>query len=97
MKLREEMPSTASVEEIFAAHTDQAVREEACRRSGATTWSVSIEAADGGGVRIQVDRALPPDVPDMYKKFVGESIDVFFRKPEPRWISQQLFILRKEI
>jgi len=76
MKLREEMPSTASVEEIFAAHTDQAVREEACRRSGATTWSVSIEAADGGGVRIQVDRALPPDVPDMYKRFVGESIDV---------------------
>jgi hypothetical protein len=76
MKLTEQTSSDASVEEVFAAHCRQSVREEACRESHALSWDVSIEPAADGSVRIQVDRTMPPDVPDFIKKFLGDTIQV---------------------
>jgi hypothetical protein len=76
MKLTEQTSSEATVEEAFAAHCEQSVREKACRESRALSWDVSIEPADDGSVRIQVDRVMPPEVPDFIKKFLGDTISI---------------------
>jgi hypothetical protein len=76
MKLSETTPSEATAEQTFAAHCQQSVREEACKKSGALSWEVSIEPANDGSVRIQVDRSMPPEVPDFVKKFLGDTIEV---------------------
>jgi hypothetical protein len=75
MRLSETMSSDVSVEEAFAAHREQSVREQACKESGALSWDVSItEEADV--TRIQVDREMPPKVPDFVRRFLGDSISV---------------------
>ncbi|MGX7677787.1 DUF2505 domain-containing protein [Jatrophihabitans sp. DSM 45814] len=76
MKLSESITSEASVEQTFEAHCEPGVREAACKKSGALSWNVTIEPAADGTVRIQVDRSLPPDVPDFAKKFIGDKIEV---------------------
>lgn len=76
MKLRVENTSAASVEQTFASHVEQSVREEACRRSGAISYQVSIDRAEDGGARVQVDRVMAPTVPDFVQKFVGDSISI---------------------
>jgi uncharacterized Zn-binding protein involved in type VI secretion len=76
MKLSEQSSSEATVEEAFAARCEQKVREQACRESHAISWDVSIVPAADGSVRIQVDRVMPPDVPDFIKKFLGATIQV---------------------
>jgi hypothetical protein len=76
MKLSEQTSSEATVEEAFAAHCEQSVREQACRESQAISWDVNIQPAGDGSVRIQVDRVMPPDVPDFIKKFLGDTIQV---------------------
>jgi hypothetical protein len=75
MKLREENASDLTVEQTFEAHCEQAVREQACRESGALSWDVQI-TRDGDRARVQVERLMPPSVPDFVKKFVGDSIAV---------------------
>lgn len=76
MQLSVEHDSSASVEQMYAAHLDHAVREEACRQSGALRFAVDIAEHPGGGARIQVDRTMPATVPDFIRKFVGETIEV---------------------
>ena len=75
MKLSETTTSDINVEEAFEAHCEQSVREQACKESGALSWQVTIEE-QGGRTRIQVDRVMPPNVPDFVKKFLGETISV---------------------
>jgi hypothetical protein len=76
MKLSETTTSDVSVEDSFKAHCEESVRSEACRLSGALSWDVSIVPGSNGGVRIQVDRAMPPEVPDFVRKFLGDTINV---------------------
>lgn len=76
MKINVVNASAASVEQAFASHIEKSVREEACRRSGAISYEVSIEAKDDGGARVQVDRVMSPEVPDFIKKFVGDNIAI---------------------
>jgi hypothetical protein len=76
MKLRVETTSRATVEQSFASRVEQGVREQACRESGALSYEVSIERAADGGVRVGVRRVMPAQVPDMVRRFVGESITV---------------------
>jgi Protein of unknown function (DUF2505) len=75
MQLSVSTPSEATVEQSFAAHTERSVREQACRESGAVSWEIDIQRV-GAGARVQVDRVLKPDVPDMVRSFVGDSITV---------------------
>jgi hypothetical protein len=76
MKLRVEATSPATVEQSFASRVEQGVREQACRESGALSYEVSIEHAADGGARVQVRRVMPAQVPDVIRRFVGESIAI---------------------
>jgi hypothetical protein len=76
MKLRMETTSPATVEQSFASRVEQGVREQACRESGALSYEVSISHAADGGAQVRVRRVLPAKVPDLVRRFVGESIAV---------------------
>ena len=76
MKMRVETTSAATVEQTFASRVEQSVRERACRESGALSYEVLIEHAADGGARVQVQRVMAPQVPDLIRRFVGDSISV---------------------
>jgi hypothetical protein len=75
MKMTEVNASPGSVEDVFAAHCDQQVREDSCRATGARSWAVEI-VRDGDRARIQVDREMPPEVPDFVRRFLGDAVHV---------------------
>jgi hypothetical protein len=76
MQITERTSYDVSAEDVFAARCDQGVREQACQQGNAMSWEVRIEPVADGTVRIQVDRQMPPEVPEAFKKFVGDSIQV---------------------
>jgi hypothetical protein len=76
MKLRVETSSRATVEQNYAGRLEQSVREQACRESGALSYQVSIQPAADGGARVEVLRVMPAKVPDMVRRFVGDTITV---------------------
>jgi hypothetical protein len=76
MKLIETVRSEVSARDAFRALCQSSVREQACRESGALNWAVQIEPRADGGVRVQIDRAMPPEVPDFAKRLVGSEIKV---------------------
>jgi hypothetical protein len=76
MKMRMETTSPATVEQTFASRVEQGVREQACRESGALSYEVSISHAADGSAQVRVRRVLPAKVPDLVRRFVGESIPV---------------------
>lgn len=76
MKLSVRHAYSGSVEQIFASHTDQDVREQACRQSGALSFQVRVRSAADGSARVEVERVMPATVPDYVRKFVGDSITV---------------------
>lgn len=76
MKMRFETTSPATVEQSFASRVEQGVREQACRESGALSYEVSIASTEDGGAQVRVRRVLPARVPDMVRRFVGETITV---------------------
>jgi Protein of unknown function (DUF2505) len=76
MKMRVEMASTATVEQTYASRVEQGVRERACRESGALSHEVLIEHAADGGARVQVRRVMPARVPEIVRRFVGETISI---------------------
>jgi hypothetical protein len=76
MKLSVQHSYSASVEQIFAGHVDQAVREQACQQSGALSFQVRVRQAADGSAQVEVERVMPAAVPDYVRKFVGDSITV---------------------
>jgi len=76
MKLSVRHAFSASVEQIFAAHIDQEVREQACRYSGALSYQVRVRTSDDGTAQVEVERVMPATVPDYVRKFVGDTITV---------------------
>ncbi|HEX4728302.1 MAG TPA: DUF2505 domain-containing protein [Jatrophihabitans sp.] len=76
MKLTVRHAFSGSVEQIFASHLDQDVREEACRQSGALSFQVRVRPAADGSGRVEVERVMPATVPDYVRRFVGDSITV---------------------
>ena len=64
------------MEQIFASHIDQDVREQACRQSGALSFQVRVRPAADGPARVEVERVMPATVPDYVRKFVGDTITV---------------------
>jgi hypothetical protein len=76
MKLNVENHYAATVEQAFASHITKSVREEACRQSGAKSWSVDITEAGDGSARVQVDRTMSPQLPDYIAKLIGGSVTI---------------------
>jgi len=67
---------TASCEKAWAMMADPEFRVAVCEATHAIDYNVEITEDDAGGATVVVDRTMPADVPDMMKKFVGETIGV---------------------
>jgi len=76
MELKVENHYAASVEQVFLTHVTESVREEACRRSGAKSWQVSVSHKPDGGATVEVERVLTPKLPDSITKFIGNSVTI---------------------
>jgi hypothetical protein len=79
MKLHEITESQYTPADLFSALCQKSVRETACKRSGAMSWNIDIESS-ADGATVVVERVLPPEVPDIVRKFVGDSITVTQRE-----------------
>lgn len=77
MDLRAEISyPTATCERAWTMIVDPEFRAAVCEATRAIDYNVEITEDDDGGARVVVDRTVPADVPDMMKKFVGETIGV---------------------
>jgi hypothetical protein len=77
MELRAEISyPTATCEQAWAMLVDPDFRTAVCEATHALDYDVAIEEDDAGGARVVVDRTMPADVPDMMKKFIGETVGV---------------------
>jgi hypothetical protein len=75
MRLHEQISYQAPVDEVFTMLCTQRFREQVCERTGALRYEVSV-AAVGPTATIRVSRAVPADVPDLIKRFVGDEIEI---------------------
>jgi hypothetical protein len=73
MQLHERLDYAADPDTVFAMLCDQSWREEVCRRTYATEYSVSVEQR-GDDVVVSTTRLVP--APDAAKKFVGASLTI---------------------
>jgi len=77
MDLRAEINyPNASCDQAYALAVDPEFRAAVCDATRAIDYNVKIEEHEDGGAHIVVDRTVPADVPDMMKKFVGETIGI---------------------
>lgn len=66
----------ATPEEVFAIVTDPAFREQACEKTKALSYDVKVSTS-GGDTVVRVSRKMEAkDIPDMARKFVGETLTV---------------------
>jgi len=60
---------------VYAMQTEKRVREEACTRSGALSYEVTV-SRDGDTARVQIDRSMPAAVPEFVRKFIGDKVNI---------------------
>lgn len=65
----------ATPEQVFAIIGDDEFRADVCEKMHAIAYEVTVDD-DGEGVRIQIDRTMPADMPDFIKKLTGETVEV---------------------
>lgn len=66
----------ATPEEVFAIITDATFREQACEKTKALSYDVSVTES-GGDTVVRVQREMASDdVPDIARKFVGQTLTV---------------------
>ncbi|MDX2972114.1 DUF2505 domain-containing protein [Kribbella solani] len=76
MELKLSASYDATPEEVFAIVTDPAFREQACEKTKALSYDVRVSTS-GGDTIVSVTRKMEAvDIPDMAKKFVGETLTV---------------------
>jgi hypothetical protein len=76
MELKMSASYDATPEEVFAIVTDPAFREQACEKTKALSYDVKVSAS-GGDTVVRVSRKMEAtDIPDMARKFVGETLTV---------------------
>ncbi|MEU8224000.1 DUF2505 domain-containing protein [Kribbella sp. NPDC048915] len=76
MELKMSASYDATPEEVFAIVSDQAFREQACVKTKALSYDVRVSTS-GTDTVVRVSREMPStDIPDMAKKFVGETLTV---------------------
>lgn len=76
MELKLSASYDATPEEVFAIVTDATFREQACEKTKALSYDVDVTES-GGDTVVRVRREMPSaDVPDIARKFVGETLTV---------------------
>jgi uncharacterized protein YndB with AHSA1/START domain len=76
MELKLSASYDASPEEVFAIVTDSTFREQACEKTKALSYDVKVSEA-GGNTVVRVSREMSADdIPDMARKFVGNTLTV---------------------
>jgi SHS2 domain-containing protein len=66
----------ATPEEVFAIVTDATFREQACEKTKALSYDVTVSVS-GEDTVVRVQREMPSkDVPDIARKFVGQTLIV---------------------
>ena len=64
----------ATPEEVFAIITDATFREQACEKTKALSYDVTVTDS-GGDTVVRVQREMPSDsVPDIARKFIGQTL-----------------------
>jgi len=76
MKLSVQNRYSGTVEQTFTSHITKSVREEACRQSGAKSWEVTVTESADGGVTVEVERMMSPNLPDHIAKLVGGHLTI---------------------
>lgn len=77
MEVRAEInyPNT-STEQAFALGMDPAFRAAVCEATHATDFDVDISEHDDGSASVEINRTMPADLPDLAKKFMGDTVNV---------------------
>jgi hypothetical protein len=76
MELKLSASYDATPEEVFAIVTDKTFREQACEKTKALSYDVNVSQSSGDTV-VRVSREMEAkDIPDMAKKFVGQTLTV---------------------
>jgi uncharacterized protein YndB with AHSA1/START domain len=76
MELKLSASYDATPEEVFAIVTDATFREQACVKTKALSYDVKVSES-GGDTVVRVQREMATDnVPDIARKFVGETLTV---------------------
>lgn len=76
MELKQSASYDATPEEIFAIVSDRTFREQACEKTKALSYEVTVTES-GGDTVVRVKREMPSDdVPDIARKFVGSTLTV---------------------
>ena len=76
MELKMSASYDATPEEVFAIVTDATFREQACEKTKALSYDVKVSTT-GDDTVVRVERKMPSnDVPDIARKFVGETLTV---------------------
>jgi hypothetical protein len=76
MELKMSASYDATPEEVFAIVTDTAFREQACEKTKALSYDVTVSAS-GTDTVVRVSRKMEStDIPDMARKFVGDTLTV---------------------
>src|SRR6266571_3446946 len=76
MELKLSASYDATPEEVFAIVTDATFREQACEKTKALSYDVQVSESAGDTV-VRVSREMPSDdVPDIARKFVGQTLTV---------------------
>lgn len=75
MQLNETLTYAAGPDAVFAMMCDKSWRERVCELARAVSYDVSVER-DADRVTVRVDRVIPADLPDAFKRLVGSRIEV---------------------
>ena len=76
MELKLSASYDATPEEVFAIVTDATFREQACEKTKALSYDVQVSQS-GGDTVVRVSREMATaNVPDMARKFVGDTLTV---------------------
>src|SRR5215813_4349177 len=76
MELKLSASYDATPEEVFAIVTDKTFREQACQKTKALSYDVTVSKS-GSDTVVKVSREMEAkDIPDMAKKFVGATLTV---------------------
>lgn len=66
----------ADPRQVFALTVDPKFRGEVCEATHALNYDVDVDVRDDDTATVKVRRTMPAEVPDVVRRFVGETIDV---------------------
>jgi uncharacterized protein YndB with AHSA1/START domain len=74
MDLRAELRYAADPDAVFAMVTDEEFVSKKLIATGALSHDVTVAARPDGGVSIHIEQVLPAQVPNLARRFVGETV-----------------------